>query len=71
MIINSSIISDRYKCGKQVARYLMIKCFLPILSYDGNSYYFANTEKLKTSLQTMPLYLKILAGLTSEKGVPM
>ena len=67
MIVNNDIIPDRYRCGKKIMRYL-ISMGVPVLSYDTQYYYFANTELLKTSLKAMPLHLKILAGLTSEKG---
>jgi len=64
MIINNSVIENKYKCKKPVMRYLVYTCNLPILGLDGDSYYFAKTEKLENALEKMPRYLKILAKLT-------
>lgn len=71
MIINNSIISDAYRCTKPVMRYLVETCNLPVLSYDKDYYYFANTERLKMSLKSMPIYLKILANISKREGGKM
>lgn len=70
MIINHSIIPDTYKCGKAVMRYL-VASGVPIMSYDEQYFYFTNTELLQNFLKTMPLHLKILAGLSGKKGGKM
>lgn len=65
MIINSSVIENKYKCKKPVMRYLVYKCHLPVLGLDGDSYYyFAKTLGLDAALKKMPWNLKMLAGLT-------
>jgi len=68
MIVNNSIITDPYKCGKAIMRYLVEAEGLPVLSYDSKYYYFANTERLKNSLKNMPLHLKLLYGISKKEG---
>ena len=68
MIINSSIIESTYRCGKAIMRYLVETEGLPVLSYDDKYYYFANTERLKNSLKSMPLHLKLLYGISKKEG---
>ena len=64
MIINSSVIDNKYRCKRHVMKYLVYQAHLPILGLDGDSFYFATTEELYTALKEMPWYLKVLAGLT-------
>jgi len=63
MISNISVIENKYKCKKPIMRYLVYKCSLPVLGLDGDSYYFAKTERLNAALKKMPWHLKLLAGL--------
>jgi len=42
-------------------RYLVFEKNLPVLSYDKDYYYFANTEMLEKALEEMPFYLKVIA----------
>lgn len=68
MIINHSIILEKYRCNKAITRYLLSLGF-PVLSYDEKYFYFANTENLQKSLKCMPLHLKIMVGLSGGKEV--
>lgn len=71
MIINNSIVEDAYRCTKPVMRYLVETCNLPVLSYDNKYYHFANTKHLKTSLESMPFYLKVLECFPKKEGGKM
>lgn len=62
MIINNDILEDSFRCKAIVKDYLVIKKGLPILSYDDDYFYFAQTENLKNALKTMPLHLKLIAS---------
>ena len=64
MIVNHEIIEKKYKCGRNIMQYLTYKCHLPLLSFDGDYFYFANTCMLKAALDNMPLHLKIISFLT-------
>ena len=68
MIVNTDFTENKYKCGHTIAKYLVYKCHLPVLSMDDNSYYFSNTESLKKALKTMPLHLKLLDSLSGKGG---
>jgi len=63
MINNISVIENKYKCKRNIMKYLVYKCQLPVLGLDGDSYYFAKTERLDAALKKMPWHLKLLAGL--------
>lgn len=67
MIINKSIMDTLYRCNKTVARYLIL-AGVPPISYDNRYYYFVDTELLRTSLEAMPLHLKILNKLSKKEG---
>lgn len=60
MIINSKdLFIDLYKCKKPVMEYLVYECNIPLLSYEGGFYYFADSEKLKYCRREMPISVKI------------
>ena len=63
MILNPDAIPNKYKCKYAVMKYLTYTCYLPLLSFDGDYFYFTNTTELKASLKKMPLYLKVLGRL--------
>jgi len=67
MIINKSIMDTLYRCNKTVARYLIL-AGVPPISYDNRYYYFVDTELLRTSLEAMPLHLKVLNKLSKKEG---
>jgi hypothetical protein len=55
---------DVYKCNRNVMRYLVYTCKLPILSYDKEGvYYFRNTGRLRDCLDKMPLLTKVFSKL--------
>jgi hypothetical protein len=59
MLVNSSVVKDRYGCNIFVKDYLVYKYQLPLLGLEKNTYYFARTHALEEALKKMPLYLKI------------
>ena len=61
MIINNTIIKNKYECNRIIAEYLIFQCKLPVLSYSpkNNTYYFTDNDKLKASLKNMPLFVKL------------
>lgn len=63
MIINPASIDEKYECGRIIMEYLVYRCNIPILGFEGDRFYFAKTHKLEDSLKRMPFYLKILGGL--------
>ena len=65
VIINPEIIPNnkKYKCNKYVMRYLVYERSLPILSIDGEDYYFTDNDLLKECLEEMPIVIRILSRL--------
>ena len=70
MIVNKSITGTLYRCNKTIARYLIL-AGVPPISYDNRYYYFVDTELLRTSLESMPLHLKVLDKLLKKEGGKM
>lgn len=58
-IVNPGKIKNKYKCHKAIAEYLINVCNLPLLSKDGNDYYFMNTSELEDALKIIPLWIKV------------
>jgi hypothetical protein len=61
MILNSSIIENKYKCNKNVMEYLVFTGHFPILGIEGDTYYFADSALLREYLKDLPLHLKLLS----------
>lgn len=61
MIINPEKFSKKYRCKRDVMRYLVIECCLPVFSIEGDYYYFIDNDRLRDCLKKMPLTLKILS----------
>ena len=61
MITNLGLIKDKFKCNKTIMEYLVYKCNLPLLGYNGNDYYFTYDNKLKVFLEKMPFHLKLFS----------
>lgn len=59
MIRNHEIIKNKFECGKRVADYLM-RLGVPLLSVEGNKYYFRETKNLKEALNKVPLIIKLI-----------
>jgi len=58
-IINPEKISNKIKCNSIIAKYFLDKN-IPLLSRQGNIYYFANTELFKEVLSFSPFWVKLL-----------
>ncbi len=50
-ITNPEKIKSKYKCNKRMADYLINECKIPILSIDGDDYYFSYTVRLRSKLE--------------------
>jgi hypothetical protein len=59
-IINPESIKDKFECKYLVAKYLMIKHKIPILSRKDDIYIFANTKNLRDALDKAPIWIWIL-----------
>lgn len=62
-IVNPKSLKNTYTCGKHIAEYLRDKCGFPILSKDGETYYFSKTEELKDALEKVPLLVRFLESI--------
>jgi hypothetical protein len=60
MLVNSSVITNRFKCNKTLANYLIYELHFPLLGLEGKNYYFTNNELLQECLKNLPLWLKIM-----------
>ena len=58
-IINPEKISNKVKCNKIAAKYFLDRN-IPLLSKQGNTYYFVNTELFKEVLESAPFWVKLL-----------
>jgi hypothetical protein len=58
-IINPDKITNKIKCNKIVAQYLLERN-VPLLSKINNDYYFADSELTKEILSFAPWWAKIL-----------
>jgi len=56
-IINPEKIDNKVKCNKIVAKYFLDKN-VPLLSQQGNIYYFANSELFKDVSNSAPFWVK-------------
>jgi hypothetical protein len=57
-----SISNDKkYKCKKQLAKWLQYEQHLPLLSEKEDFYYFARTHELEQALLKIPFWLKMYA----------
>jgi hypothetical protein len=60
MITNIWTISNKYRCGKKMANYLIYERNFPLLGISGKNYYFADTCVLREVLKQTPIWIKIL-----------
>lgn len=63
MIVNPYIVEKKFKCNKYLAEYLIYFCGVPLLSVDGNKYYFTDNEQLQEYLDNLPFNIFILSFL--------
>lgn len=61
-IINHEAVSSHYACKKAIADALMSRGF-PLLSRNGNTFYFANTRKLHDELDNIGIITKLIDKL--------
>ena len=57
-VLNIDDIKDieTYKCNGMAYKYLVKK--FPVLSFDGEYYYFSKTKELINYISKMPFYMK-------------
>jgi hypothetical protein len=60
-ILNADSVSDnkKYCCSRIVASFLIYQKHLPLLSRDGEKWYFAKTEELGKAIKEIPFWMKI------------
>ena len=66
MLVNHSIIKNKYRCNNVIKEYLVKKCHLPILSYDDTYYYFARTAKLEECLKSIPFGIQLKSSWSNK-----
>jgi len=60
MITNNESMPRKFKCKKILANYLLYQKKLPLLSVDGEYYYFLDNESTKDILRNLPIWLRLL-----------
>jgi len=59
-IVNEpELLKESYKCNAKIGRYLVYTKHLPLLHQDKKYWYFAKTEELEYTLNSLPILLKI------------
>lgn len=61
MLVNFNVVGNKYQCNRQVMEYLVFKCSLAPIGYEGDKYYFVRDKKLDNFLKKMPLHLKMIS----------
>lgn len=62
LIRNIDKVQKKFKCGHWVGEYLTQRN-VPILGFDENWYYFADTELLREVLENPPLRIRLALWL--------
>ena len=63
MIINARDFLPTFKCKKILANYLIYEKNFPVLDVDKNYYYFLHDDVLEETLESLPLWLRLLKNI--------
>ena len=62
---NVQDINGKIGCNKKMANYL-IKNGAIVLGCEGNTYYFSDTDKVKSLIENSPLHIKFIGKVVKD-----